>query len=53
MAKRHEGVRMYSAGGELRYDRCLGQRRLQKMWKDLVMQLELATVIAQSESSRC
>ena len=46
MAERHEGVRMYSAGGELRYDRCLGQRRLQRMWKDFVMQSELATVIA-------
>ena len=53
LAERYWDVRMYSAGKELRYDRCLGQRRLQKMWKDLVMQSELATVIAQSGCCRC
>ena len=44
---------MYSAGKELRYDRCLGQWRLQKMWKDLVMQSELAIVIARGGCWRC
>lgn len=30
VAERHEGVQMYSTGWELRYDRSLGQWRLQK-----------------------
>ena len=53
VAERRWSVRMYSAGMELRYDRCLGQWRLQEIWKDLAMQSELATVIAQRGCCRC